>query len=210
MIQDAVLRWVVTLMFLFSAAVCVRSIAAGRHSRADVLSHSLHAVMAVAMAVMAWPRGADLPPRMPMFFFAAAAVWFAVRTARTAGHRAATGYHTAMMLAMAWMYAAMGGVSAGPGAAGNAMAVAAMGGGHSGHGGRPAAGISAEPMTWMTWPGSLNRLCTLVFALAAVYWLYRLITERLKASDGSPGHSVAILCQFAMATGMTIMFAVML
>lgn len=110
MISDLVLRWVVTLMFLFSAGVCVSAILNHRHAVAGLISHSLHAVMAVAMAVMAWPRGAELPARAPMIFFAAAAVWFAVATLRDAGHRVPNVYHTLMMLAMAWMYAAMGGL----------------------------------------------------------------------------------------------------
>lgn len=110
MIQDLALRWVVTLMFVFSAAVCVSSIVTNRHSAANVVSHSLHAIMAIAMAVMAWPRGADLPSRAPMIFFAAAAVWFAVVVVRDAGHRGSNVYHALMMLAMAWMYAVMGGL----------------------------------------------------------------------------------------------------
>ena len=111
MIQDMTLRWVVTLLFVFSAGVCVQTIVANRHSAANVISHSLHAIMAVAMAVMAWPRGAELPPRAPMIFFLVAALWFAVSTARVAGHRAANVYHAFMMLAMSWMYAAMGGLN---------------------------------------------------------------------------------------------------
>ena len=43
-----------------------------------------------------------------MIFFLAAAVWFLVVTVRASEHRVANGYHTFMMLAMAWMYAAMG------------------------------------------------------------------------------------------------------
>jgi hypothetical protein len=210
-IQDLTLRWIVTLLFLFSAAVCFRSIAAGRHSGADVISHSLHAVMAVAMAVMAWPRGADLPPRAPMVFFAAAALWFAVVTARTAGHRAADGYHAAMMLAMAWMYAAMGGLPVptddGGAMAGADVSMAGMGGGHAGHGGGAATGLAAEPLGWY---GALNRLCVIAFAVAAAYWLYRFVIARLRGSAGTADHSVGILCQFAMAAGMGIMFAVML
>ena len=111
MIQDMTLRWVVTLLFVFSAGVCVQAIVANRHSAANVVSHALHAIMAVAMAVMAWPRGAELPPRAPMIFFLVAALWFAVSTARVAGHRAANVYHAFMMLAMSWMYAAMGGLN---------------------------------------------------------------------------------------------------
>ena len=63
MIQDMTLRWVVTLLFVFSAAVCVQTIVANRHSVSNLISHSLHAIMAVAMAVMAWPTA--MPPRGP-------------------------------------------------------------------------------------------------------------------------------------------------
>ena len=91
MIHDVVLRWVVTVLFVFSAGVCVRAIAADRHSAAGTVSHALHAVMAVAMAVMAWPRGTEVPSRPAMLFFAAAAVWFAVDMVRAGGHRVANG-----------------------------------------------------------------------------------------------------------------------
>ena len=117
MIQDLTLRWVVTLMFAFSAGVCISSIAANRHSAANLISHSLHAAMAIAMAVMAWPAGADLPSRPPMIFFAVAAVWFTVTVVRSKEHRGANVYHALMMLAMAWMYAAMGGLHLPMGAA---------------------------------------------------------------------------------------------
>jgi hypothetical protein len=110
MIQDIALRWCVTALFLFSAAVCVRGIVTGRHSARGVVSHGLHAIMAIAMAVMAWPRGAELPTLAPMIFFAGAALWFAAITITAGDHRAANGYHTLMMLAMAWMYAVMGGL----------------------------------------------------------------------------------------------------
>lgn len=111
MIQDLTLRWVITLLFAFSAGVCITAIVTNRHSVESRISHSLHAIMAIAMAVMAWPGGASLPSRPPMIFFAAAAVWFAVVVVRDTGHRAANIYHALMMLAMAWMYAAMGGLS---------------------------------------------------------------------------------------------------
>ncbi len=110
MIQDLALRWAVTLLFLFSAGVCVQAIVADRHRGADLVSHGLHAVMAIAMAVMAWPRGADLPSRAPMIFFAVAALWFAVIMFRRADHKGPNAYHMFMMAAMAWMYAAMGGL----------------------------------------------------------------------------------------------------
>lgn len=217
MISDLALRWTVTLLFLFSAGVCISAIAKNRHSRENLISHSLHAAMALAMAVMAWPRGAELPTRAPMIFFLIAAVWFAVLTLRTAGHRAANTYHALMMLAMAWMYAAMGGVplrreeskaSAGMDMAGMpGMDGSAGHAGHAGHGGASAATSSAaEPATWV---GSLNWLCTIGFAAAAVYWLYRFVTARVQPGADDAPSSVGILCQLAMAAGMAVMFGVM-
>lgn len=215
MINDLTLRWVVTLLFVFSAGVCIAGIFGNRHAVANLISHSLHAIMAIAMAVMAWPAGAELPPRAPMVFFAAAAVWFAVVTARTTGHRAANVYHTLMMLAMAWMYAAMGGL---PLRRKAEMAGAEMPGmdmpGHGGHGahaGHSTGMHEAAPVTeTAAWVGLLNWFCTVGFAAAAAFWLYRLITVRVQGSDDGSHSSVGILCQLAMAAGMAIMFGVML
>ena len=217
MIHDIGLRWLVTLLFLFSAAVCVRGIVAGRHSPAGLISHSLHAVMAIAMAVMAWPRGAELPPRAPMIFFAAAAVWFAITMVIGRDHRAANGYHTLMMAAMAWMYAAMGGLSlpraqsetASP--AGMDMAAMSGPGGHAGHSGHGAHAAAADPGPGaLGWVGILNWLCALGFAVAALVWLYRFITSRRHPGAGPRDSGLGILCQVAMAAGMAVMFAVML
>ena len=182
MIHDLALRWLVTLLFAFSAGVCLSAIVANRHSPASLVSHCLHAVMAIAMAVMAWPRGAELPSGAPMIFFAAAAVWFAVVTVRTAGHRAANVYHTLMMLAMAWMYAAMGGLPLGasesvaemagmPGMSGPDGAAPSSGhAGHGGHGSHTAAGhtghAGADPAAWV---GVLNWICAVGFAAAAAF-----------------------------------------
>ena len=228
MIQDMTLRWVVTLLFVFSAAVCVQTIVANRHSAANVISHSLHAIMAVAMAVMAWPRGAELPPRAPMIFFLVAALWFAVSTARVAGHRAANVYHAFMMLAMSWMYAAMGGLNlpkardsasmdgmpampAMPGMPGMDGSSGHAGhGGHAGHAGHGGHGAGDSGIQSAAWVGALNWICTIGFTVAAVFWLYRLITVRLQSADDRSHSTVGVLCQLAMAAGMAIMFGVML
>ncbi len=206
MIRDVALRWMVTALFAFSAAVCLRGVAVGRHSAASTISHSLHAVMAIAMAVMAWPRGADLPSRPPMLFFLAAAVWFAVILVRDRGHRLANGYHTAMMLAMAWMYAAMGGLPLPMPTTAMAAADAGHGGhgGHAGHGGHVAA---AAPGHSVDWVAGLNWACLVGFGAAAAFWFYRLVTARLAPPSDGSDPSLGIACQLAMATGMAVMFA---
>ena len=226
MIQDVALRWVVTLLFVFSAGVCLRSIMANRGSGTNVIGNSLHAIMAIAMAVMAWPRGAELPTRVPMIFFVVSALWFAAATIRSDGHRVANVYHTLMMAAMAWMYAAMGGLPLREAGSSEDVAMAGTdmpdmpgmpgmpgmdaGSGHAGHPGHSghAAGLpGTEPATWIA---ALNWWCTIGFTAAAVFWLYRFITARLQPSDDGSHHSVGILCQLAMATGMAIMFGAML
>ena len=210
MIQDLTLRWFVTALFVFSAGVCVSAIARNRQSTTGLISHALHAIMAVAMAVMAWPRGADLPSQPPMIFFLAAAVWFLVVTARASEHRVANGYHTFMMLAMAWMYAAMGGLplprreEPPPSAATPGMSMPGMPGmGMPGMGGHAGAGSAS-------WVGVINWVCAIGFAAAAVFWFYRFVTARVQSSSDESQSTVGILCQLAMAAGMAIMFALML
>lgn len=224
MIQDVTLRWVVTLLFVFSGGVYVQAIVANRHSGANVIGDFLHAIMAVAMAVMAWPRGAELPTRAPMVFFAVAAIWFAVIAVRNSSRRWGSVYHALMMLAMAWMYAAMGGLplrsttmsgmdmsgaDGSPTDAGHAGHGGHAGhAGHGGHAGHSAAGPSASATP--EWVGVLNWVCTVGFAIATVFWIYRYIAARLGGSTHSPGQQFGILSQATMAAGMAIMFAVML
>jgi len=222
MIQDLTLRWVVTALFALSAAECGWRIISGRRSGSSVVGHSLHAIMAVAMAVMAWPRGAALPTTAPMVFFALAALWFTVVAAREAAHRGANIYHALMMLAMSWMYAAMGGLplrrAAQPaemegmdmGAAGAGHGGHAGHAGHGGHAGHSGHGGGGGHSDLPAWAGTLNWICAIGFAAAFVYWLYRFVAARVGGPAQSVGHHVGILCQAAMAAGMAIMFAVML
>ena len=70
-----------------------------------------------------------------------------------------------------------------------------------------AAASGAEAASWV---GVLNWVCTIGFAVAAVFWLYRFITARVQPSSDESHSSVGILCQLAMAAGMAIMFGVML
>ena len=223
MIHDIALRWMLTLLFGFSAAVCVRAAVAGRPSPTTVVSHALHALMAFAMAVMAWPAGAALPTRAPMFVFATAAVWFAVVTVRNTRHRMGYAYHALMMAAMTWMYAAMGGIPLGRSASSDLAATAAMtmpgmpdmagmpdmpgmptGSVPAGQG---TGGSGAHAANWIT---ALNLLCTIGFAVAAVFWLYRLLTDRRQATDDESSRRGAVLGQFAMAAATAAMFGALL
>ena len=215
MIQDLPLRWLVTALFVLSAAECSYALATGRRVWTHVIGQSLHFVMAVAMAIMAWPRGAALPTTAPMVFFLFATVWFLLLALAQSGHRGINAYHAVMMLAMAWMYAVMGG---------SLLAAPPEGGGEAGI---PAAhhGSSANSMPGMNMPGmsgsdegpgqplfitGLNWLCAVGFALATVWWLYRYFVAR-KAEPTQPKHRfLGTASQAMMAVGMAIMFGAML
>src|ERR1700739_315937 len=73
----------------------------------EVVGCGLHFVMAIAMAVMVWPWGAQLPATGPAVFFSLAAVWFvtlALVPAETVPLRMVYGYHAPMVLGTAWMH----------------------------------------------------------------------------------------------------------
>lgn len=209
-ISDPILRWIVTALFVLSAAECVYAIAAGRRSPMHVVGHSLHFVMAVAMAVMAWPAGAALPTTGPVVFFLAATAWFVVVALAVSGHRLVNAYHASMMLAMAWMYAVMsGGLLPQPGGA------AGHGGGHGAHHTAPTASMpdtagAAENIHNPPFVIGLNWFWTIGFAIAAAWWLYWFFARRRAESTAPANRFLGIACQAMMAAGMAIMFGVML
>lgn len=200
MIHDLVLRWVVTALFSLTAAECVIALIAKRRPWTWVVSHGLHFVMAVAMVVMAWPWGAQLPSTGPAVFFLLAAVTFvamAVVVARTAGLRVRYGYHALMMLATGWMYAIMNAAfpvrSSTHNAAQSAMAGMDMAGMDM-----PAS--SGSP----AWFSAVNWLGTVGFAVAAVFWTYWYFVKR--RHEPSHFRSLGNLSQAGMAIGMTALF----
>ncbi|WP_099025016.1 DUF5134 domain-containing protein [Mycolicibacterium palauense] len=214
MIADLTLRWVVTILFVLSAAETVYSVAIGDRAPRHVVGHGLHFVMSVAMAVMAWPKGTEVPNIPPMIFFLLATVWFVALLATDAGHRLLNGYHALMMFAMAWMYAVMGRVLPGQGTGGQdtggqemapdmqhdmtSMQGMEMGAHQHGAHGHPA------------WINAVDWFWTVFFALAALWWLYRFFTER-RDNPGAPAYEhVGAIGQAMMAAGMAIMFGVML
>ena len=111
MIDDLLVRWVVTVLFVLSAVEWGFGVVTQRRVWTAIVRYGLHFVMSVAMAVMVWPWGARLPTTGPTVFFLLAALWFVVATTfvseKTVAKRAEYGYHALMMLAMAWMYAVM-------------------------------------------------------------------------------------------------------
>ncbi|WP_101953455.1 DUF5134 domain-containing protein [Mycobacterium intracellulare] len=199
MIHDLMLRWVLTGLFALTAAECVVPIVIQRQRWTVVVSHGLHFAMAVAMAAMAWPWSTHLPATGSVVFFLSATLWYvamAAIAARTPAGRTLNGYHGMMMLATAWMYAAMGGPllparsSTAPVTSMPDMDMA----------GTTMPASSGSP----AWFGAVNWLGTATFAIAAIFWTCRYVIElhhgtaRLK--------SLGNLGQAMMATGMTILF----
>ncbi|MED5813219.1 DUF5134 domain-containing protein [Mycolicibacterium sp. 050232] len=174
------------------------------------MSNGFHLVMAVAMAVMAWPRGAELPTKAPMLFFLAATLWFLVIVPTQIGHRLSNVYHAAMMLAMAWMYAVMsGGLLPQPSDGGGSTLGHA---GHHGSSGMPGMDMSGESGGVPEPPfiTALNWLFAVGFAVAAIWWLYALFVRRREDPDAPAVRFIGITAQVMMAAGMAIMFGVML
>lgn len=210
MIQDLTLRWVVTALFLLTAAECFVASCTGHRRWISVVGNILHVVMALAMLVMAWPCGAGLPTIPPMVFFLLATVWFGTISvsAAAAGHRIAYLYHAAMMLAMAWMYAVMNGtILAGHADDSAAPSMPSSHGHHQMPGmtmpGDTVSGVSSATPWWVD---GLNWICTAGFAFATLYWMARSIGARRDSLQTRIG----VLCQATMAAGMAIMFGVML
>ncbi|QRP50444.1 DUF5134 domain-containing protein [Amycolatopsis sp. FDAARGOS 1241] len=208
MIQDLLLRWIVTALFVISATERGYCIAAGRLPPTDLVGNSLQALMAIAMAVMAWPGGAGLAATGPLLFFLLAALWFLAVSVGRAKHRRANAYHVMMMLATAWMYAAMGG--------GLLPAPHDVASADGRHGSSSMPGMDMPAME--TAPGAggtppfftgLNWLLTIAFAVAGAGWSWWLFVRR-RTAPSPPGRVQAgIAAQAVMAAGMAIMFAVL-
>jgi len=204
MIDNLLLRWVVTGLFVLSAALFGFLIAAQRRQWTSVVSDGLHFVMAIAMAVMAWTWGAQPPTTGPAVFFLLAAVWFAgtaVLSDWTTAQRAVGGYHAAMMLATAWMYTvAHRHRLPGQSSTDTEPLLPAP---HTHMHMHPTQVATSESPGWIS---ALNWSLTAAFAVAAVCWAYRLVTAKGTARQWQD--SLTSLAQAMTATGMAIMFGV--
>jgi Domain of unknown function (DUF5134) len=203
MIENLLLRCVVTGLFVLSAGVYAFVIAAQRRTWTSIVSDALHFVMAVAMAVMAWTWGAQPPTTGPAVFFVLAGVWFAgmaVLSDYTMPQRAVCGYHATMMLATAWMYSVAHQHRL-PGQPRTDTELVLRSPHPHTHATHVATG--GESPGWIS---GLDWFLTAAFAVAAVFWVYHLVTAR--GTDRQWRDSLPSLAQAMMAAGMAIMFGV--
>jgi hypothetical protein len=216
-IGDLTLLWIVTILFGVSIATYLYSIVAQHDRWTSTVNHLLHLIMSVAMILMAWRVGMDLPAVGPMTFFLLAGVWFAhvaSRMSSAARDRLTNGYYAAMMAAMAWMYAVMNGNL--PGQSGHspdhalsgslAMDASGMELNMSGMG-MPAhqmSGTAAGP----GWVSAVNWIATLGFAVVALYWACRCFAQRrMNPVPQAAQPRLEPLYQAFTAAGTALMFA---
>lgn len=218
MIAAMGLRWTLTVLFgLLTLYGIWRVAVSGHDSAAGRVAHGLHTVMALAMGVMVWPEGMDLPAWPQVVFFSLAALWFvAVGTAapgalpRSRALRAALP-HVLVMGAMAWMVYAMS----------STMSVHAGSGGTGSMPGMDMSGGSA--ISSMTLHGGGERatagVLTIVLLAFALGWLARAFDiARMSGAPGdrNPDRRTAdngawdLGCHGAMAFGMAVMFALLI
>lgn len=118
MTADPVAQWGFTVVFAALAAYSIFRIVVELRQPLLIVGHSLHVLMAVAMAVMAWPMWTALPVTPQLVLFGGATIWFLLLClfqARTTIPQRAVGEHgpwhqaghAVVMSAMVWMVAAM-------------------------------------------------------------------------------------------------------
>lgn len=208
MIGEPALRWAVTALFGASVALYAY-LAVAQHDRwTSRITHLLHLTMSVAMVLMVWRVGLDLPAIGPTLFFLLSCVWFvgmAVWASSASRQRLKTCYYAVMMAAMAWMYALMGGavpgVSTHPHSQQGSAVMDMPGMRMPSHDTSPASAGSS-------WVAAANGIGVLVFAVVALYWAYRFVGERKNARVPSAARAVRWepVYQAFTAAGTALMF----
>ena len=198
MIHDIVLRWIITGLSALSAAAWGFAIVSRHRMWIEVVRYGLHFVMAIAMAVMVWPLGAQLPATGPAVFFSLAAVWFvtlALAPAETVPLRMVYGYHALMMLAMAWMYTFI-----------HELLLRGHSSMHHDTDMDMAGKVvqtSAESPGWIT---VINWFWFVGFVVAALFWTSGFGVKRPDGSSDGWWRSLNTPAQATMAAAMSIMF----
>jgi Domain of unknown function (DUF5134) len=198
MIHDMVLRWLVTGLSTLSATAWGFAIVSRHLVWTEVVRCGLHFGMAIAMAVMVWPWGAQLPTTGPALFFVLAAGWFVILAsvpAETVPLRTVYGYHALMMLAMAWMYTFVHGLLS---PSHSSMHVHM----HMDMAGKEVQTSAGSP-AWIT---AVNWFWFLGFVVAAVFWTSGFGVKRPEGATDGWWRSLNTPAQATMAAAMSIMF----
>lgn len=208
MIGEPALRWTVTVLFGVSVAMYAY-LAVAQHDRwTSRLTHLLHLTMSVAMVLMVWRVGLDLPAIGPTLFFLLAGVWFvgiAVWASSASRQRLKTCYYAVMMAAMAWMYALMSGAVSGVSTHRHSQPdseVMDM----------PGMKLPSHDMAPATvgfpWVSAANWIGVAAFAAVALYWSYRFVGERRMNRVPTTARAVwwEPLYQASTAAGTALMF----
>lgn len=208
MTDGSSLRWVVTGLFGLSVAMYAYLAVAQRVRWTSRVTHLLHLTMSVAMVLMVWRVGLDLPAIGPTLFFLLAGVWFAglaIRASSASGQRLKTCYYAAMMAAMAWMYALMSGAVPGLAPRPHAQPASSVmdmpGMELPSHEMAPAAARSS----WVT---AANWIGVVAFAAVAFYWSCRFVGGRRMNRGPTTARLVwwEPLYQASTAVGTALMF----
>ncbi|MDX3353975.1 DUF5134 domain-containing protein [Streptomyces sp. ME01-24h] len=172
------LRWLLTICFAAVAGRAAWRAGAARDGGAPAgdpalerVTHALHALMAVAMAVMTWPWGMSVPATPQVAFFSLAAIWFLTAACFVRSATAPLPYrilhagpHALTMAATAWMANTMrAGSSVGGGKSGSSMVDMP--------GMQMSAPGSAASMTLTGSDTSVTIILTMVAIASALRWL---------------------------------------
>ncbi|WP_269855523.1 DUF5134 domain-containing protein [Streptomyces sp. RPT161] len=226
------LRWTLTLLFAavtaYSAARTLRpGRAHGGSTVAERVTHSVHALMGLAMIAMVWPWGMRLPTTPQVVVFSLASAWFVASALLHGrwvwgsdgdGHPRLHGVpHAVMMGAMAWMLAVMPGAThRSHGSGGSSGSMADMPGMDM-----PGSGGNAMPMSLHGVARPIAVALLVVFVVMALWWLSRAFDtasapESAAAAPGAvpdgaqvPRAALDAGCHGAMALGMAVMLLVM-
>jgi hypothetical protein len=189
---------VLTIAFAFTFVVCLGHLVQRRFaSRAtgaplsdDELIDINHGLMSIAMIVMTWLTVLDIITYAQIALFVVLALSLVPVFGRAkAARRVDLVGHVLLDGAMIWMLAAMPLLMAGAiNRGGDSVHAAHHGGGDI---------LTATPI----WADVVNVLAVAISAVAAVWWICRLVTER--------HHRLHTLCHIVMAAGMSGMLFLM-
>lgn len=200
MIANPAVGWLLSALFSLTGLVAIVGAVRARRG-ADRVSYVAHALMSLAMVLMPWPAWSAVPAIVPILVFSAAALWYLflalfrrdVEAGPGDGHGHGPlllGYHVAMMAAMVWMVVVM-------------ASMASMGG-HM-HGMSDSMSMWALP----AWQLGLSLAATAFFALAAVWFLVRMLQPPVRGRHGALPAVIEELVSLGMAVGMAASFLLM-